>query len=130
MTRKNIIEKMYADFEAGNIPAVIARLDDDIVWERPGSPFIPFSGTFSGIEAVKKMIAIQAATIAIQIFLPEHILSDEDTTVVLGKDTATVLETGKAYSTIWAHSFVFKNDKIIQARVFMDTKTIADAFEA
>src|SRR6185312_5759078 len=91
MNSQQIIEDMYRNFAAGNMSAVLSCFDNDIVWERPGSPFIPFSGTFKGIEEVTKMFAIQATTISLKKFLPEKICAAEDTVVVLGHDDADVV---------------------------------------
>ncbi len=128
MNNQQIIEDMYKNFAAGNMSAVLSCFDNDIVWERPGSPFIPFSGTFKGIEEVTKMFAIQATTISLKKFLPEQICTNEDTVVVLGHDEADVVATEKIYSTDWSQSFTLKDGKIIFVRVYLDTKTIADAF--
>lgn len=123
-----IIQDMYKNYAAGNMSAVLSCFDKDVIWERPGAPFIPFSGIFKGIEEVTKMFAIQATALSIKKFLPEKICTNEDTVVVLGHDTVDVVATGKTYSTNWVQSFTLKDGKIIHVRVYLDTKTIADAF--
>ena len=123
-----IIQDMYRNYAAGNMSAVLACFDKDVIWERPGAPFIPFSGIFKGIEEVTKMFAVQATALSIKKFLPEKICTNEDTVVVLGHDIVDVVSTGKTYSTNWVQSFTLKDGKIIHVRVYLDTKTIADAF--
>ena len=127
-TNKQIIEDMFRNYAAGNMSAVLACFDKDIVWVRPGAPAIPFSGIFQGFAEVTKMFAIQATTISIKTFLPEKICTNDDTVVVLGHDTVDVLSTGKSYSTDWVQSYTFNDGKIIHVRVYLDTKAIADAF--
>ncbi len=119
---------MFHNYASGNMSAVLACFDKDIVWSRPGAPFIPFSGTFTGIEEVTKMFAVQATTISIQKFLPEKICTNDDTVVVLGNDEANVIATGKTYATKWVQAFTLKDEKIIDVQVYLDTKAIADAF--
>ena len=128
MTNQQIIEQMYNNYAKGNMSTVLSCFDKDIVWERPGAPFIPFAGIFKGIEEVTKMFAIQATTLSISKFLPEKICTNEDTVVVLGHDTADVVATGKTYSTQWGQVFTLKDGKIIHVQVLLDTKTVADAF--
>ena len=128
MSNQKIIEDIYRNFAAGNMSAVLSCFDKDVIWERPGAPFIPFSGTFKGIDEVTKMFAIQATTISLKKFLPEKICTNEDTVVVLGHDEAEVISTGKSYLTRWAQVFTFKDGKIIHVQVLLDTKTVADAF--
>ena len=127
-TNRKFIEKMYRDYAAGNMSAVISCFDKDITWKRPGAPFIPFSGTFRGINEVTRMFAIQATSISIKKFIPEKICTNEDTVVVLGHDKADVISTGKTYATDWVQSFTFKDGKIINVMVYLDSKAIADAF--
>ena len=128
LSNQQIIEQTYRNYAAGNMSAVLSSFDKDIVWVRPGAPSIPFSGIFKGIEEVTKMFAIQATTLTIKTFLPEKICTNDDTVVVLGHDIAEVIATGKTYSTEWVQAFTFKNGKIIYVQVYLDTKTIADAF--
>lgn len=128
MNNQLIIEDMYKNFATGNMSAVLSCFDNDIVWERAGAPFIPFSGTFKGVEEVTKMFAIQATTISLKKFLPEKICANEDTVIVLGHDDADVISTGKSYSIEWAQVFTLKDEKIIHVQVLLDTKTVADAF--
>ena len=128
VTNQQIIEQVYRNYAAGNLSAVLSSFDKDIVWVRPGAPLIPFSGTFKGIEEVTKMFAIVATTLTIKRFLPEKICVNDDTVVVLGHDIIEVTATGKSYSTEWAHAFTLKDGKITYVQVYLDTKTIADAF--
>jgi ketosteroid isomerase-like protein len=128
MSNQQIIEQMFNNYAAGNMAAVLSCFDKDIIWERPGAPFIPFSGIFKGIEEVTKMFAVQATTISIKEFVPEKICTNNDTVVVLGHDVAYVIETGKTYSTDWVQAYIFKDEKIIEVQVYLDTKAIADAF--
>jgi ketosteroid isomerase-like protein len=128
VSNQQIIEDIYKNYATGNMAAVLSCFDNDIIWERPGAPFIPFSGIFRGIEEVTKMFAIQATTLSISKFLSEKICTNEDTVVVLGNDEVEVIPTGKKYSTQWAQVFTLKDRKIIHVQVYLDTKTVADAF--
>lgn len=128
LSNQQILEQTYRNYAEGNISAVLSSFDKDIVWVRPGAPSIPFSGIFKGIEEVTKMFAIVATTLTIKTFLPEKICTNDDTVVVLGHDTAEVIVTGKTYSSEWVQAFTFKDGKIIYVQVYLDTKTIADAF--
>jgi ketosteroid isomerase-like protein len=128
VTNQQVIEQMYSNYAAGNMAAVISSFDKAIIWERAGEPFIPFSGTFTGIDAVMKMFAIQATSISIKEFVPDQICVNEDTVSVLGHDVAEVISTNKTYATKWVEAFTFSASKIIHVQVYMDTKAIADAF--
>ena len=126
---QHVIQQMYADFEKGNIPAVLSAFSKDVVWARAGAPFIPFSGTFNGIAEVMKMFALQDENLSMKSFVPQRFCSNEDTVEVIGHDEAQVKPTGKSYSADWVQTFTFQDGKIARVQVFMDTKVIADAFE-
>ena len=128
LSNQQIIEQTYRNYALGNISAVLSSFDNNIVWVRPGAPYIPFSGTFKGIEEVTKMFALVATTVTMKTFLPEKFCSNDDTVVVLGQDTAEVISTGKTYTSEWVQAFTLKDGKIIDVHVYIDTKTIADAF--
>ncbi|MEO6894075.1 MAG: nuclear transport factor 2 family protein [Ginsengibacter sp.] len=126
---QQIIQQMYSDFGSGNIPAVLSAFDKNVVWTRAGAPFIPFSGTFDGIDQVMKMFSIQDENLSMKSFVPQTFCTNENTVAVIGHDEAEVKPTGKSYAADWVQVFTLQNNKIIHVQVFMDTKTIADAFE-
>ncbi len=126
---QQVIQQMYRDFSTGNIPAVLAAFSKEVVWTRAGAPFIPFSGTFNGIEEVMNMFAIQDENLKIKSFVPQKFCTNEDTVVVIGHDEAEVKTTGKSYAANWVQAFTLQDGKITNVQVFMDTKAIADAFE-
>lgn len=128
MSNSEIIEEAYKNYIAGNMSAVLSFFDKDIIWERPGFPFIPFSGIFRGIDEVTKMFAIQATSISIKKFSTEKICTNEDSVIVTGHDEAEAVPTGKTYSTDWTQVFTFKEGKIIHVKAYLDTKVLADAF--
>lgn len=120
---------MYNNFGQGNIPGVLSAFSKDVVWTRAGAPFIPFSGTFTGIDEVMKMFQIQDENLEMKSFVPEKFCTNDDMVVVIGHDEAEVKPTGKSYSADWVQAFTLQDEKIIKVQVFMDTKMIADAFE-
>lgn len=128
MTNQQIIEQMYHDFASGNLPSVLSVFSKDIVFIRPGAPFIPFSGIFTGIEEIIKMFQVQNENLKMKSFVPNKICTNDNTVIVIGYDEAEVISTGKSYAADWVQAYTFKEGKIIHAEVFMDTKLIADAF--
>jgi uncharacterized protein len=125
-----IIKQAYRDFSEGNLQAVLAQYDKDIEWVRPGFPDIPFAGTFKGFEGLDRMFVLIRQNIRLQSFLPEKFFSNDDKVVVLGTDTVEVITTGKVYTSGWVQVFTLKDKKIIHVQVYMDTLTIAAAFQS
>jgi ketosteroid isomerase-like protein len=129
MENIQIIEKMYKDFGAGNMQAVMATFDPDVVWVRPGEPDIPFAGTFVGMEGLAKMFSIISKTINIKGFHPKEILHHGDTVVVIGCDEADVIPTGKSYLSEWVYVYTIKNKKITHVQVYLDSLLLSKAFQ-
>ncbi|MEO8820998.1 MAG: nuclear transport factor 2 family protein [Ginsengibacter sp.] len=126
---QQVIEQMYKDFGSGNIPSVLSAFSKDVVWKRAGAPFIPFSGTFTGIDEVMKMFKIQDENLKMKSFVPQKFCTNEDSVVVIGHDEAEVKPTGQSYAADWVQAFTLQDGKIVEVKVFMDTKVISDAFE-
>ena len=128
LTNLEIVQQVYKNFAAGNIPGVLASFDKTIVWIRPGEPDIPFAGKFVGMDGLIKMFALQTANIKIKSFVPEKFCVNEDTVVVLGNDTVEVIPTGKSYHTDWVQAFTLRGGLITEVMVYIDSNVIAKAF--
>lgn len=129
MDNVQIVQEVYKYFGEKNIPGILSHFDKDVVWERPGAPAIPFSGTFNGHEGLIKFFTLVAQNVKISEFAPKKFLSDEDSVAVVGDDEAEVISTGKKYKTHWVQVFTLKNGMIIHGRVYIDTLQIAGAFQ-
>jgi ketosteroid isomerase-like protein len=129
MDNVQIIQQVYKDFGAGNVAGVLSFFDNDVEWVRPGEPDIPFSGTFKGIEGIGKFLSLVAQNVRIKEYYPKQFLSNNDTVVVIGEDTAEAIPTGKSYTTHWVQEFVLRDGKIIYGRAFIDTLQVAKTFK-
>ena len=129
MENIQIIQQMYKDFGAGNVQSVLSNFDKDVVWIRPGEPYIPFAGTFVGIEGLAKMFDIISQTVKIKDFHPKQMLGNDDTVVVIGADEADVVATGKSYLSEWVYVYTLKNKKITHVQVYLDSLLLSEAFQ-
>jgi len=129
MDNLQIVKEVYRLFGERNVPALLAYFDKDIEFVRPGNADIPFAGTFKGTEGLIKMLTIISQTIKLKAFTPEIFFANENMVVVLGSDTAEVIATGKSYTSTWVQVFTLKEGKIIHVKVYLDTLTIANAFQ-
>ena len=129
MENIQIIQQMYKDFGTGNMEAVMATFDKDVVWTRPGEPDIPFAGSYTGFEGLAKMFTIISKTIKIKGFHPKQLLHNGDTVVAIGCDEADVLATGKSYLSEWVYVYTIKNRKITHVQVYLDSLLLSKAFQ-
>jgi ketosteroid isomerase-like protein len=124
-----IVKLMYKNFAEKNLGAVLVVFDKEVEWVRPGAPDIPFSGTFKGFPEMQRMFELTEKNITVKSFVPTKFCSAGDTVVVLGHDEALVNPTGKIYKTEWVQAFSFKDGKIIQVQIYLDSLAIAKAFQ-
>ena len=123
---KQLIRRMYDAYSRGDFDTVLANMTDDVTWYVPGVP--PFAGHRTGRDEVRQFFEESVRWVNIDEFDADEILADGDRVVVLGRQRATVRETGRHFETRWAHVFTLRNGKVASGQVFTDTHAIASAF--
>ena len=108
---KEIIERGYAAFSAGDVETVMSLFDDDIEWVQPGESSV--SGTFHGKAEVMEHIGrLAEKDLTVKLI---QLVADGDTVVAITEVTAGG-ETGED-----ADVFTVRNSKTVSARVHGDT---------
>jgi ketosteroid isomerase-like protein len=123
---KEMIRELYAAFAGGNVEAVLNAVTDDVNWYTPGGA--PYSGHHMGRDAVRRYFAELDHAVRLDEFDVDEVLEDGDRVVVLGRERATVKETGRDFSTRFAHVVRLRKGKIADVAVFADTHAAASAF--
>lgn len=120
--------ELYSYFGAGNIPALLAALDPDIVWVNPGPSDFAYFGSHRGPEAVAKNIfGFIAENLDFQLFEPRSMLADGDKVVVLIHAEAVARKTGRRIVQDIAHAFTFREGRPVHFHDYQDTAQIAAA---
>ncbi len=125
---EKIVKQFYSAMLEGNVAGAMALLDEYIIWIEPGAPDVPFGGVYNGHDGIGKMLGSEAKTVQLKNFIPRNYFASQNLVVVLGSDSATVLTTGKTYSTDWTMFFTILDGKISMVQTYMDTNAIAKAF--
>jgi len=108
---KELIQKGYAAFAAGDVPAVLELFDDDIEWIQPGRSAI--SGTFHGKAEVMDFmsrLAEKAPTVTVK-----RLIAEGDIVVAI-TDVTVDGETGED-----ADVFTVRDGKAVRMEVHGDT---------
>lgn len=135
-SNRKIVEDIYTAFEQGDVPAVIAALDAEVVWTYPGPSNIPYTGVFDGVQAVERYFATYAAQIAQatgsatppNFFGTEAFVADGDLVLVLGFEVTTIAATGKTYNAPFAHAWTLTDGKVTRFCGYYDTAAMSAAF--
>ena len=127
-TNEKIIKQFYQSVVAGDVATAMSLLDEYVIWIEPGAPDVLFGGVYNGLAGIQKMLQTEHKDVQLKNFIPKNYFSSQNLVVVLGTDTATVLSTGKTYTTDWTMFFTIVNGKITMVQTYMDTNAIAKAF--
>ncbi len=126
----SVIDSAYKAFAVGNIPAVLAVMDANIVWNEAegnayadGNPYIGpdevLNGVFARIGAEHEYFNLTDIKL--------HEMSNNQVLATL-RYKAKIKKNGAEYNTQAAHLWTLKNGKVINFQQYVDTKQLADAF--
>jgi ketosteroid isomerase-like protein len=122
------IRSLYAAFGRGDLEAILAALDSQVVWRTPGAPDLPTGGLRRGASAVRDFFGLLLSTFDIQDFRPTDILSQGDKVVVLGTSREGPKGTGRFIDFRWVHVFTFRDGKIVEFEEPADVSALVDEF--
>src|SRR5687767_1503238 len=99
------LKQCYAAYGAGNLDYLVSCMTDDIVWELPDVPNLPFTGKRQGAQNVADYFKLSNEYLAIREFVPHEFIAQGDKVVVLGHGEWTAKETGMDFDSDWVHVF-------------------------
>jgi ketosteroid isomerase-like protein len=116
-----IVQDLYAAYRRGDLPAILASLANDVVWESEGPAAISFCGIRHGIKETTGFFEALAADFTNpEITISEYVASG-DTVMTLGRYKATAKKTGKVFDTPIAHYWKIRDGKVARYVGFDDT---------
>lgn len=122
-------QALFTAFGAGDIPGILAYLNDDIRIEFYGpSNIIPYAGFYDGMDAAGRFFETVLSSVDIHVFDAEEFLSDGDKVVVTGVLHLTAKSTGRDIKSDFVHVITMKDGKWSKFRDFMNTHEAVKAF--
>ena len=123
---REIIEKLYAGFAAGDVPAVLGSFDPEISWTEAAG--FPYAGTYIGPDAILQNVFMKLATewdgfTAV----PSQYVAEGDTFVAIVKYSCTYNATGKSMKTPMVHVWTLKDGKVVNYVQHCDTVLVQAA---
>lgn len=131
--RENLdaVKDIYAGFAAGDLDVILGKMDDDVVWEHPGSRSeIPFAGRFEGKAGVLRFFEIAMQSIDVLDQQVNGYLVNANVVAALGHERMRVKASGREYQSNWVHLYTFVAGKIVRFEEFIDTAELRRAFAA
>ena len=127
MSNTETVQDLYAAYGRGDLPAILAKLSDDVVWESEGPAIVSFSGIRHGKSEAKGFFEALAADHANpQLAISEYVASG-DSVMTLGRYTATMKATGKTFDSPIAHYWKVHDGKVVRYVGLANTAAAVDA---
>jgi uncharacterized protein len=115
------VQQLYADFGAGNVPAILARLTDDAVLEHTGQhESLPWTRRYTGAADWGQFFQALAEAFEVEAFSPERFVAQDDTVVALGSLRFKSRATGRTAETLWAMAWRLRDGKAAHCRIYED----------
>ena len=130
MSKENValIRSIYEAFAAGDVPAVVARMSPNIVWnEAENFPYAdgnPYCGPEAILTGIFARLGSEWDGFAA---VPEEYLDAGDTVVVLGRYRGTCKATGSGLDAQLAHVWRVEDGKAARFQQYTDTLQAARA---
>ena len=122
-TNASTVRELYEAFGRGDIPAILAKLDDNVEWEYGAAPHeVPWLQPRRGRNGAGEFFQSLAA-LEFHSFIPKAILAGENVVVALIDLSFTVKKTGKkVVEEDEAHVWRFNDaGKVVRFRHCADT---------
>lgn len=126
MTNIDLVKKVYACFEAGDLEGVLALFDPSIEWhECKGMPFVIDDGIYYGPDAIMKNVFMNLPVFfdGLNIAISE-LFGAGDKVVMVGFYQGTNRVTGHSFIANVAHTWTVMNGKLTHLFHAADTATI------
>ncbi len=125
---KAFVQSLYAAFGRGDIPFILAHLDDAIAWvSNCSSDRIPWGGTRKGRAGAQSFFQALADHLDFELFDPREFAADGDLVVVHGRTVAKVKQTSRRFDSDWVHLFTIAGGRVTRWQEFYDTDAILAA---
>ncbi len=121
------VQQVYMDFGNQNVEGVLNSLTDDISWNDPGSPGIPYAKMRNGKKEVMSFFMEMGSTVSFSVFTPQEFYYDNNTVIVIGFFAGKAIGTGKEFASDWVMIWNFRGDKISHYQAFVDTAAMIAA---
>lgn len=124
-----LVRGAYEAFARGDVPAVLALMDERIEWyEAEGNPFYPGHAWIGQQQVVDEVFARLTKAFDGFAIHPDRFLSDGDTVVMQGRYSATKAHaTGGPVDVQMAHVWDVRDGKAVRFQQYVDTRAWAAA---
>jgi len=109
-----IVKEMYTAFGRGDVPAIMARVSDDVLWEAEGPAELGFTGVRHGKgETLGFFEGIAREHGEPKLTMTEFVASG-DSVATFGRYEVTLKKSGRRLNAPLGHLFQFRDGKVVR----------------
>jgi ketosteroid isomerase-like protein len=124
MSNIDLVRHFYASLAAGDAPAALGLLADDVEWRAMWHYKVTGRGPRAVAEGLLAPLMAEWSSFALN---SDAFIADGDTVVSLGSFTGVHGVTGKTVDAPYAHVWTIAGGKIVRFRQYIDTLAVAEA---
>jgi ketosteroid isomerase-like protein len=121
-----LVESLYAAFAAGDVPAFLAHLDPEVVWnEAEGFPYAqgnPYVGAEAIVAGVFGPLLTEFEDFQVEV---GEIVGGPEVVTMFGRYRARSRTTGRALDVQCAHTWWLRGDEVVRFQQMVDTAGVA-----
>jgi ketosteroid isomerase-like protein len=123
---RDVVERMFAAFNAKDLAAALATVSDDTLWIHHGSQKMP-SLRFEGKGGAEKFFQTSFSAMEIDYFRPLSFTAEGDTVVVLGEESYVMAGIEDKLTNRWVQIYTVTDGLISKMEEFA-TSAEADSY--
>lgn len=125
-----LVQKIYADYLKGDVPAVLSGMADHIEFHQLGPSSTPTAGVHKGHAGLRKFFDTIRDDVEFSEFDVREYFANGNRVVALGQYGGRVKSTNKQVSSPFAMAWTIENGKAVAVTEYLDSAGIAEAFRA
>ena len=113
---------------SGDPSPILISLTTDSVMRLAGPPDFPMSGEWHGPQEIGLAMHKNFGYLAEQAIVIERVIAQGDSVVMVGLESGMVRATGRGYDCRWTHIYTFRENKLHEIDIIVDTGSMMQAF--
>lgn len=117
-TNKQLVQRFWEAFSAGDQKAVLDMMDDSATWWIAGS--MPISGTYDKAAFAQLLGGVSDAMTGPIVIKPSA-MTAEGERVAVEAESMVVTRKGKTYNNFYHFLFIVRGGKVVAVKEYLDT---------
>lgn len=121
-----LVQSLYAAFASGDVPAFLAKLDPDVVWNEaesfPYSDRNPYRGADAIVSGVFQRIAQDFDGFRVEV---GEIVGGPEVVTMFGRYAGRSWKTGRELDVQCAHTWWIRDGRVVRFQQMVDTASVA-----